>query len=213
MIQNLFNLNNAKTFSVSAENPEGLKGEGGKAKEGPCLEYAKDLGIGWKISPFYTVPSGETKTLMDIKKSAIIKHIWMTDSGCGIRDLILRVYWDGNDYPSIECPLGDFFAAADYSRNPNIKSLAVCINSRRALNSYWEMPFRKGCKITLENISAKDIDVYFQIDCQEEEIPENAAYFHAQFRRTNPLPYKEVYTILDNIKGRNLFNLERQPSA
>ncbi len=197
----LYELNKAKTFSVCAENPHGLKGGGGKSTDGAAKDCARDLGTGWKISPYYIVKSGETKTLMDIEKEAVIKHIWIADSSDGLRNLIIRFYWDGCEFPSIEVPLGDFFAAADYSANPSVKSIPVCVNTRRALNSYWEMPFRNHCKITVENLQDKDVMVFYQIDCSEEKIPENACYFNAQFRRTNPLPYKEVYTILDNING------------
>ena len=52
-----------------------------------------------------------------------------------------------------------------------------------------------------ENTGADECNVYYQIDCEEKTIPDNALYFHAQFRRVNPLKYKEVYTILDGIKG------------
>ena len=201
----LYELNAAKTFSVCAENPQGLKGEGGKATEGTGKDSARDLGQGWKISPYFWVKAGETLTVMDIKREAIIKHIWMTDTSDGLRNMILRIYWDGNSFPSVEVPLGDFFAVADYRDNPSIKSIPVCVNSKRALNSYWEMPFRKSCKITVENIGNRDVMFFYQIDCSEEKLPENACYFNAQFRRTNPLPYKEVYTILDNISGRGKY--------
>lgn len=67
------------------------------------------------------------------------------------------------------------------------------------------MPYRKGFRATLENISDHPITVYYQIDCERKKISEDALYFHAQFRRTNPLPYKGVYTILDGIKGNGQY--------
>nr|HPZ99967.1 DUF2961 domain-containing protein [Phycisphaerae bacterium] len=67
---------------------------------------------------------------------------------------------------------------------------------------YWPMPFRKSARITMENISTDDVTVYYQIDYTLTDIPDDEAYFHAQFRRVNPLPYKEVYTIVDGIKGK-----------
>ena len=69
-------------------------------------------------------------------------------------------------------------------------------------NCYWEMPFRKRCRITMENIGREDMTLFYQIDYTLTEVPEDCAYFHAQFRRVNPLPYKEVYTILDGVKGQ-----------
>ena len=75
------------------------------------------------------------------------------------------------------------------------------MNPGSAFNSYWEMPFRKGFKITMENRGATEQTLYYQIDYALGPVPEDAAYFHAQFRRVNPLPYKQVYTILDGVKG------------
>ena len=101
----------------------------------------------------------------------------------------------------MEAPLGDFFACG-WGRYAQVSSLAVCVNPGRAFNCYWEMPFRKSARITLEN---RDPDahaiVYWQINYALTEVPEDAAYFHSQFRRTNPLPFKQDYVILDGVKG------------
>lgn len=86
----------------------------------------------------------------------------------------------------------------------HLNSLAVCVNPGSAFNSYWQMPFRKKCKITMENLADAPMRLYYQIDYSLTEVPEDAAYFHAQFRRTNPVPYKDVYTIVDGIKGRGI---------
>ncbi len=83
-----------------------------------------------------------------------------------------------------------------------MSSLAVCVNPGRAFNCYWEMPFRERARFTLENRSEEQLTVYYQINYTLTDVPEDCAYFHAQFRRTNPLPYKEVYTILDGISGQ-----------
>jgi hypothetical protein len=100
----------------------------------------------------------------------------------------------------VECPVGDFFASG-WQQYAQISSLAVCVNPRSGLNCYWEMPFRKSCRITMTNIGPDDMTLYYQIDYTLTEVPEDAAYFHAQFRRSNPLPYKSVYTILDGVEG------------
>ena len=68
------------------------------------------------------------------------------------------------------------------------------MNPGSAFNCYWEMPFRKHCRVTLTNLADEGMTLFYQINYTETEIPEGAAYFHAQFRRVNPLPYKEVYT-------------------
>jgi hypothetical protein len=78
----------------------------------------------------------------------------------------------------------------------------VCVNPGGAFNCYWEMPFRKHCKITLQNLDAKEMTAFYQINYALQPIPERAVYFHAQFRRRNPVPYKEPYTILDGVEGR-----------
>ena len=117
------------------------------------------------------------------------------------RHTILRVYWDDQDQPSVECPVGDFFACG-WETFAQVTSLAVCVNPGRAFNCYWEMPFRKRARITMENLGDEAIYVYYQINYTLTDVPDDAAYFHAQFRRVNPLPYKEVYTILDGVKGQ-----------
>lgn len=201
MLSDLSRKKNITSFSISPENFTGEKGKGGMATEGVGAHCARDLGQGWKISPNVKIQPGDTFTMADIKGMGAIKHIWITYAEVdGPRELILRMYWDGQKNPAVETPLGDFFASAT-AEYRQINSIPVCYNPRQALNCYWEMPYRKGFKITLENQSDKVANVYYQIDCEEKKVEDDALYFHAQFRRVNPLPYKEVYTILDNIKG------------
>ncbi|NPU99545.1 MAG: DUF2961 domain-containing protein, partial [Candidatus Omnitrophica bacterium] len=146
------------------------------------------------------VKAKSTFTLAEIEGPGAIQHIWLTPTG-NLRYSILRMYWDEEENPSVECPIGDFFACG-WGQYAQINSLAVCVNPGSAFNCYWVMPFRKKCKITLENLDENDMRLYYQIDYTLTEVPEDAAYFHAQFRRVNPLPYKEVYTILDGVKGQ-----------
>ena len=202
MLSELMKKKNWESRSICAENFTGEKGKAGMATEGTGTNASRDLGQGWKVSPSIKIPAGETFTLAQIEGPAIIKHIWVTEASKKKRSLILRMYWDDSDTPSVECPLGDFFACPDPDNYAQLTSLPICVNPRRAFNCYWDMPFRKNCRITLENISEEElITVYYQIDYVLTDVPEDALYFHAQFRRVNPLPYKEVYTILDNVKG------------
>jgi len=188
--------------SVCPENFTGEKGKGGMATEGTGKNCARDLGQGWKVSPSVHIAPGTVFTLADISCSGMIKHIWIVDNCKTNRRLVLRIYWDDSDTPSVEAPLCDFFASAEYQNYAPLSSLAVCVNPKRAFNCYWEMPFYKRCRMTLENIDPSDtITVYYQIDYVECELEDGYAYFHAQFRRTNPLPYMEDYTILDNVQG------------
>jgi hypothetical protein len=196
----LSRLSMAQTRSISPENLTGEPGKGGMSTDGPAAKSARDLGQGWKISPYRVVQPGSTQVLADIEGSGAVQHIWLTPTGHW-RFSILRIYWDGQERPSVECPVGDFFACG-WNRYAQVSSLAVCVNPGSAFNCYWEMPFRKRCRITLENIAAEPMTVYWQIDYTLTQVPEDAAYFHAQFRRVNPLPYKEVVTILDGVKGQ-----------
>ena len=204
---NLYRLSDAKTRSISPENFTGEKGKGGMADPkneernvANARHAARDLGQGWKVNPFIIINPKETFTLAEIDESGCIQHIWMTPTG-NWRFSILRIYWDDEKEPSVECPAGDFFGMG-WGEYAHLNSLAVCVNPGSAFNSYWQMPFRKKCKITMENLADAPMRLYYQIDYSLTEVPEDAAYFHAQFRRTNPVPYKDVYTIVDGIKGK-----------
>jgi hypothetical protein len=196
---NLSRLSKAQTRSISPENFSGEKGKAGMSVDGPAMKAARDLGQGWKVSPYVRIPPKETFVMADVKGEGAIQQIWLTPAGAW-RFAIIRFYWDDETEPSVECPVGDFFACG-WGRYAQISSLAVCVNPGSAFNSYWQMPFRKGFRITLENISDDVFTLYYQINYTLTEVPDDAAYFHAQFRRINPLPYKGVYTIVDAIKG------------
>lgn len=198
-------LSNAITRSISAENPTGGKGKGGMATEGTGASCARDLGQGWKVSPSVIIRAGETFTLADIEGPGTIQHIWITGDiarrGPLARFYILRICWDDQEMPSVECPSADFFACG-WGEYAQINSLPVAVNPNKGFNSFWPMPFRKRCRMTLENRHHEDMVCYYQITYALGDVPEDAAYFHAQFRRTNPLPYKQPYTIVDGIRGR-----------
>jgi hypothetical protein len=200
---NLARLSDAKTRSISPENFTGEKGQGGMATDGTGAGPARDLGQGWKVSPSVVIQAGETFTLADINGPGAIQQIWMTPTGTW-RHSILRIYWDDQKIPSVECPVGDFFAMG-WGEYAPLSSLAVCVNPGSAFNCYWEMPFRKRCRITMTNIAEQDMVLYYQINYTLTDVPEDNGYFHAQFRRVNPLPYKDVYTILDGVEGRGQY--------
>ena len=200
---NLSRLSGAKSRSISPENFTGEKGKGAMATEGTGAKSARDLGPGWKISPSAIIKAGETFTLAEIAGPGAIQQIWMTPTGLW-RFSILRIYWDDSEHPSVECPVGDFFATG-WGEFAQVTSLPICVNPGSAFNCYWEMPFRKKCRITMTNIADLDMTLYYQINYTLTDVPDDAAYFHAQFRRTNPVPYKDVYTILDGVKGRGQY--------
>lgn len=201
---NLSRLSSARTRSISPENFTGEKGKGGMSTDGPAAHEARELGQGWKVSPYVVIKPGEVFEAANIEGPGAIQQIWMTPTG-NLRYTILRIYWDGQENPSVECPVGDFFANG-WGKYAQLSSLAVCVNPGSGLNCYWEMPFRKHCRITLTNIDPENsMTLYYQINYVLTDVPEDLAYFHAQFRRVNPLPYKEVYTILDNVKGQGQY--------
>ena len=198
----LSRLSSARTRSISPENYSGEHGGGGRCElaDGSARNAARDLGKGWKVNPYIIIPAGQTFEIANIDGPGVIQHIWLTPTGSW-RNTILRMYWDGQETPSVESPIGDFFCSG-WGSFGQISSLAVCVNPGSAFNCYWSMPFRKHCRITLENIDMKEVVIFYQITYALTEIAADEAYFHAQFRRVNPLPYKDVYTIVDGIRGQ-----------
>jgi len=213
-MENLYRLSDAQSRSISAENFTGEKGKGGMAKEGSASHAARELGQGWKVNPFVRIKPHETFTLANIQGSGAIQQIWIcptpTDQG---RLQILRFYWDGEAEPSVEVPIGDFFASGwgnggkstFISSLPSVNSLAICVNPGSGFNSYWLMPFHKSAKVTIENIDDKELIVYYQINYTLTDVPADAACFHAQFRRVHKLPFKTDYTILDGVRGQGQY--------
>ena len=201
---NLSRLSRAKTRSISAENPAGARGEGGKATQGTGAECARDLGQGWKVAPSVVIEPGQTYTIADIAGPGAIQSMWLSgDVSCKgplARYYILRIYWDDQEAPSVECPVADFFASG-WGQFAQVNSLPVSVNPNRGYNCFWEMPFVRRCRITMENRHDKPMCHYYQVNYTLTDVPDDAAYFHAQFRRTNPLPYGEPYTIADGIAG------------
>ncbi|RKO70831.1 DUF2961 domain-containing protein [Sphingobacterium puteale] len=207
-LSNLSKLSNAKTRSISPENFSGGKGKGGMAvpneKEGArnqanASRAARELGVGWKVNPYVHIGAGETFTLAEIDGSGIIQHIWMTPTGNWSQSII-RFYWDGETEPSIEAPVGAFFGMG-WNKYAPLNSLAMTVNPGSAFNSYWQMPFRKKCKITMENVSIHPMVLYYQVNYAETEVANDEAYFHAQYRRSHPTE-GSLHTILDGVKGK-----------
>lgn len=215
---NIQKLSDAKTRSITAENVYGEKGKGGMdanttmpdeikkiGQEWDVNPCARELGQGWKIRPAITLPAGTTTTIMDIDGPGVIQHIWITFSEKFYRDAILRIYWDDMEYPSVETPLGDFFCNS-WGQRANILSMPINVNPSGGFNCFFPMPFRKHVRITVENRNPEPLHGFFYaINYVETEVAEDDAYFHAQFRRTNPLKYKDDYTIVDGIKGKGQF--------
>ena len=201
---NIYRLSNAKTRSISPENFTGEPGKGGMAnlENGNARSSARELGQGWKLNPYVNIKPGETFTLAEITGPGAIQHIWMTPTGTW-RYSILRFYWDDEKEPSIEVPVGDFFGMG-WGEYAQINSLTVTVNPGSAFNCYWPMPFRKKCRITMQNINSEQMTLFYQVDYTLTDIPDDAAYFHAQFRRSNPTK-GSVYVLTDSIKGKGQY--------
>ena len=203
-LSNLYRLSDAKTRSISPENLTGEPGKGGMAtlEQGNARGAARDLGQGWKVNPYIHIEPGKTFTLAEINGSGAIQHIWMTPTG-NWRFSILRFYWDDETTPSVEVPVGDFFGMG-WGEYAQLSSLAVTVNPGSAFNCYWTMPFRKKCRITMENINTERMTLYYQVDYTLTEVPDDAAYFHAQFRRSNPVQGAD-FTLIDGLKGKGQY--------
>ena len=134
-MNDLTRLSAARTRSISPENFTGAPGKGGmcRLEDGAARLAARDLGVGWKVNPYIFIEAGETFEIANIEGPGVIQHIWMTPTGSW-RNVILRMYWDGQAHPSVECPVGDFFAST-WNRYAQLSSLAVCVNHTRKYRS------------------------------------------------------------------------------
>jgi hypothetical protein len=204
-VSDLYLITDGQSRSISPENRTGAKGDGSRVKleNGSAREAARELGDGWKVNPFINIKPGERVVLGEADGPGIINHIWLTTGGDGTyRSLILRMYWDDEATPSVEVPVGDFFASA-FGKDATslINSAVIAVNPESGLNSFWQMPFRRKFRIELENRSTSTDQIYYQIDYSLTNVPAKAGYFHAQFRMVDRLKPKEIYTLLDGVKG------------
>lgn len=197
-------VNDVRSRSITAENPTGGPGLGGVASSA--------LGPGRKGRAYLPLASGQTLTLADIEGPGVIRHIWMTmpDSTAAgpfvLRDLVLRMYWDGSETPSVEVPVGDFFCNG-FATRALVTSLPIVVAPTGGMNSYFEMPFRSRARVTLTSEHPGDIEaVFFQIDySQGDNLSDDVAYFHAQWRRSQCLPYGQDHVIVDGIEGKGSY--------
>ena len=194
-------LKHERTRAITAENPSGAKGGGGKA--------AGPLGPGRKGKAWIDLPKGETATLANITDGpGEIRHIWMTvtdrtEKGFFVlRDLVLRMYWDGEESPSVEAPLGDFFCNG-FAEKVRVDSLAIAVMPHGGMNSYLPMPFSRSARVTLENQHPVDVrHFFFQIDyALFDDLPADSLRFHAQWRREATTTLGRDYVLLDGVRG------------
>lgn len=194
----LYRIKNRQSFGFSAENPTGQKNGGTKGKD--CE----------KLRPCIQIAPGETVTLCDTDGPGMITHIWFT--GYVGHSFVMRIYWENEEFPSVEAPISAFFGCA-YDENFKdrdgnyivLNSAKILTAPGRGFNSYWEMPFHKHCRITMENRGKKEETLYYMISGWHGEIPESAGYFHAAYRQEHPVTKGRAYTIIDGIEGIGCF--------
>lgn len=194
-----------RTRCVNAENPTGGKGTAATA--------ASALGPSRKGSPcIQTVKAGESVTLMNVDGPGVIRHIWMTvtdrTSPTGpnvLRNLILEFYWDGEETPSVQCPIGDFFCCG-HAQACRVNSMPVVVVPNRGFNCYFSMSFEHA-RIVLRNDHNEDVPAFFyQIDYTEyDSLPAGTMRFHAQWRRERVTELARDYVVLDGVQGRGAY--------
>ncbi|WP_031465432.1 glycoside hydrolase family 172 protein [Sciscionella sediminilitoris] len=199
-ITDLARITDGRSRSISPENFTGDKGAGGAATEGTGAHPARELGQGWKVSPSVDIPAGTGFTMAEISGPAVIRHIWLTTDAKNWRSMVLRMYWEHDEQPAVEVPLGDFFCQG-WGEFAQVNSVPIAVNPKGGFNSYWEMPFTEHALLTLTNLGPEQARVYYQVDYELTEVPQGSGYLHAQWRRNNPLPYKEVHTVLEGVEG------------
>lgn len=160
----------------------------------------------------YGIKAGETRTFVDIEGAGIINHIWITlaptPDKISRNDIILRMYWDGNDYPSVESPIGPFFGQG-WNEQYNYASLPLAVGPGKGtgLTSYFAMPFAKGARFEIENQTESTLEcLYFYVDYVEmDKLPSDAGRFHAWYNHelTEALPEGETEWGLVGTPGRN----------
>ena len=187
--------------SASFENPTGAPGEGGQA--------ASKLGVGRKGFPAKNIVSGETVVLCDVEASGSIRHIWMTgsfkDNPIALRTMVVRAYWENQEHPSIECPLGDFMGSALAKINA-YQSAVHSTGVNAALNIWLPMPFKEHAKITLTNEGEGDVTVFYQVDYTiGDEHPEELGRLHVCFLRENPTSLTKDFELLPLRTGKGRF--------
>jgi len=156
-----------------------------------------------------SVEPGETQILADLEGPGLIDHIWLTfnearpnwisaEGSANPAEIVLRMYWDEGEYPAVEAPLGDFFAAG-FGLRRDVNSVPVLVEGGDAYNCFWPMPFHKRARITITNESKRNIrSFYYQIDYTElDKLPPRTAYFCAQYRQEFPEKLGSDHLILD----------------
>jgi len=178
----------------SFENPNGIKGNGGKSNKTA------------KGNAFEFIEAGQTKNLLDIKGEGTIQRIWLTidHSPLKLRSLRLQFYWDGSNKPAVDVPLGDFFVY-NLGKQVAFESALFSSGEGRSYNCYIPMPFKKAAKVLLINEGKERVKLYYDIDFLFHKLPANALYFHAYWNRNWSGQLGDDYVLLPKVQGKGRF--------
>jgi hypothetical protein len=190
--------------TITPENPSGASGQAAKT--------ASHLGPSRKGRPCVAIQAGQTLELVNIQAAGVIRHIWLTvptataSGSFVLRDLVLRMYWDGESEPSVECPLGDFFCCG-FGTPCRVNSLPIAVNPTLGMNCYFQMPFKKSARITLTNEHPQTIEnVFYAFDyALTEPKSTEQLYFHAKWNRQAVNQKGQDYLVLDNLIGHGYY--------
>ncbi len=194
----LYEIKQLQSRAATAENMLAQVGQGGQA------------GKGRKGAPaLANVHPGDVVTLLDTDGPGMVRHIWITISEQTphqLRNAIIRFYWDNQEYPSIEVPMGDFFGIA-HGRKVHYDSEFMSVFNGLGFNCWLKMPFRDHAKMTFHNDGDENIEfLFYQVDFTlADDLADNTGYLHAQFRRQNPVPRGEDHIILDGVQGSGVY--------
>jgi hypothetical protein len=138
----------------------------------------------------FVVKAGDTQELFNATGPGVITHIWFTiaaNSAMHLKELVLRIYWEGSAKPSVEVPVGDFFGL-NLAQYQIFDSAYVACSPGKSLNCYFAMPFRRSARMTVTNEGAQQVGAFYSnIDYQlVPALPADAMYFHAQYRQNTP---------------------------
>lgn len=199
-----------KTRMISAENPTGEKGKA-------CLEVINiedennywsrnAVENGWKVRPFIRMAPFQKVTIADIEGPAVIKQFFLTSDRENFSELIVRIWWDNETTPSVECPMGAFFCMGHDKLKHNVYSMPIVVAPHTGCNSYFEMPFRKHARIEIENTGETYTEILaYKVLYQLVDVGEDAGYFHAQYRRSRTPKDKPEHIIVDEIRGKGVY--------
>ena len=159
----------------------------------------------------FRVPAGATHVLMDVEGPGVITHMWITFLGpephpwapngsANHQELLLRIYYDGNDRPGVEAPVGDFFGGC-FGKRSELISMAVVTEGGDSYNCFWHMPFLKSARVEIVNESDKPLSLlYYNIDwIKKDSLPPETPYFYAQYNQSYPLETGQPYTLLETV--------------